>query len=1082
MHGDPSRIKEIFLAALERGSPADRAAYLCDACAGDAGLLRRIETMLQAHDRPDRLLDRPASEFLATEPGAGLSFLEPSTRPGSLGRLGHYEALEVVGRGGMGVVLRAFDEKLHRVVAIKALTPALAEAGAARQRFVREARAAAAVTHDHVIAIHAVEDAGPVPYIVMQFIDGCTLQQKLDRAGSLPLKQILRLGIQIAEGLAAAHRVGLVHRDVKPANILLENGIERVKLTDFGLARAVDDASLTQSGVITGTPTYMSPEQANGEKPDHRSDLFSLGSILYALCTGHPPFRAGTPMAVLKRVCEETPRPIREINPDIPQWLETAVAKLQAKEPGQRFATAAEVVQLLSEKLARVQAGTGVGEPVPPGARSPESRADRGKGLFRTAGRFIVAGVVAIALATAWFTRDRWAPVPVARFSDTSPGEPAPRKPTLPLSASLLAKLPDPLDGQRREAIPAALLSSVVGETNTAMPELIAVLGGGPFRLPQREQTHWPTPSPDGRLLALPCGKTVVLYDASTGAIVRILKGHADRTFVGDFTSDGKRFACGSVNGVVKVWNVATGNEELSFQDGTNDVWVTLFSRDGAHIVTAGVQGDVKVWDAASGGEPKTLGRHEGGATCLAFNRAGTRLASAGLDRLMRVWDWPEGKPLQSLEGHPEFIQCVTFNADDTLLASGSYTRVMVWDAATLQQRHSLETGGGGMLGFTPDGRTLVASPHGLSTDAKRGFTRWDMETGTQSATLDVPGPPGVLVGRLSRDGNTVYMMSYFPPQARLGAYDAVSGAERFPNPGHSDLVLSAAVDPAGHRLATGGNDGRVCLWDLEPRSGGVSVSPARVLGGHDGKVWTVAFSPDGRLLASIRAEGARLWDAATGAVVHELASGRTLAPTALAFSPDGDTVAAGGENGSVNFWAVKTGQPKEPVRWHVGPVRAVAFSADGHWLASGGEDRTVQIIDRASGQRSHTFRTGAPVTHLAFSPDSQSLAAGSDPAAAPVSLWDLATRTERTLTGHTQAVTALAFHPAGDRIATASFDGTVRLSDLAAKSDSASVFDFHQMGPCAGVAFSPSGRHVAVGLGDGSIAILKTPPRSSAR
>src|SRR5262249_32604920 len=156
---------------------------------------------------------------------------------------------------------------------------------------------AAAVTHDHIIAIHEVEDAGPVPYLVMQFVHGPTLQKKLERTGQLSLKEILRIGLQIAEGLAAAHRQGLVHRDVKAANILLENGIERVKITDFGLARAGDDATLTQSGVVAGTPLYMSPEQANGLPVDFRSDLFSLGSVLYAMCTGRPPFRASTPMA-----------------------------------------------------------------------------------------------------------------------------------------------------------------------------------------------------------------------------------------------------------------------------------------------------------------------------------------------------------------------------------------------------------------------------------------------------------------------------------------------------------------------------------------------------------------------------------------------------------------------------------------------------------------------------------------------------------------------------------------------------------------------------------------------------------------
>src|SRR5262249_15554902 len=167
---------------------------------------------------------------------------------------GQYGVGEVAGSGGMGIVLRAFDEKLHRVVAIKVLAPALAGSGAARQRFVREARAAAAVAHEHVVGIHAVEDGGPVPYLVMQFVEGRTLQEKLARPGPLPLAETLRIGLQVAEGLAAAHKHGLIHRDIKPANILLENGIERVKITDFGLARAADDASLTQSGMIAGTP------------------------------------------------------------------------------------------------------------------------------------------------------------------------------------------------------------------------------------------------------------------------------------------------------------------------------------------------------------------------------------------------------------------------------------------------------------------------------------------------------------------------------------------------------------------------------------------------------------------------------------------------------------------------------------------------------------------------------------------------------------------------------------------------------------------------------------------------------------
>ncbi len=238
----------------------------------------------------------------------GLDFLAASDKPGHLGRLGHYDILEVIGKGGFGTVFKAFDEKLHRVVAIKVLAPELAANASARKRFSREARAAAAIKDDHVIAIYAVEDDHQPPYLAMEYVDGISLQDRLDQEGALDLKEILRIAVQTACGLAAAHKQGLVHRDIKPANILLENGVQRVKITDFGLARAVDDASISQSGVIAGTPMYMAPEQAAGETIDHRADLFSLGSVLYVMCTGRPPFRASGTMAVMKRVMEDTPR------------------------------------------------------------------------------------------------------------------------------------------------------------------------------------------------------------------------------------------------------------------------------------------------------------------------------------------------------------------------------------------------------------------------------------------------------------------------------------------------------------------------------------------------------------------------------------------------------------------------------------------------------------------------------------------------------------------------------------------------------------------------------------------------------
>jgi tRNA A-37 threonylcarbamoyl transferase component Bud32 len=404
MHADPKQVKSIFLAALEKATGAERAAFLGAACGGDGELRRRVDELLSAHEEPGGLPGVPDQETPpegAADP-VDLSFLAPPSEPGSLGRLDHYEVLEVVGRGGMGVVLRARDTKLLRVVALKVLAAPLAASGTARQRFVREARAAAALRDEHVIAIHAVSDDAPVPYLVMEFIDGCNLETLLRRGGPLEVKEVLRIGIQVASGLAAAHKQGLIHRDVKPANILLENGVQRVKLSDFGLARAADDASLTQSGFIAGTPLYMAPEQAAGEALDSRADLFSLGSVLYELCTGRPAFRAPTTVAVLKRVCDETPRPIREVNPDIPEPLCRLIDRLHAKKPADRPASAQEVADLLSAMLAGLNQGRSHLADEIPAAPSPArpARPTRRRWLWAAAALALVCAGLALGEAT----------------------------------------------------------------------------------------------------------------------------------------------------------------------------------------------------------------------------------------------------------------------------------------------------------------------------------------------------------------------------------------------------------------------------------------------------------------------------------------------------------------------------------------------------------------------------------------------------------------------------------------------------------------------------------------------------------
>jgi serine/threonine protein kinase len=397
--------RSVFLSALEIDDPECRAAYLREACGADAGLRRGVEELLQANDSAGSFMNKPAATFdpIASDTAAGddasVTFLAPSDQPGSLGRLANYEITRVIGRGGMGIVLEGRDTRLERVVAVKVLVPQLAVAAAARERFLREARAAAAVRDEQVVTIYAVEEEQGLPYLVMELINGMSLQERIDRDGPLELKEILRIGIQAARGLAAAHSHGLIHRDVKPANILLENGVERVKLTDFGLARVVDDASITQSGVIAGTPQYMAPEQAKGEAVDTLADLFSLGSVLYAMCTGRPPFRATTTLGVLKRVCEDRLGPLREINPSIPDWLVALIEKLHAKNPAERCQSAAEVADILSQHLAQLQHPSLDACNAPLVKSQIPNRGARDSGSSQIRGRRAIAAAMLLSLA-----------------------------------------------------------------------------------------------------------------------------------------------------------------------------------------------------------------------------------------------------------------------------------------------------------------------------------------------------------------------------------------------------------------------------------------------------------------------------------------------------------------------------------------------------------------------------------------------------------------------------------------------------------------------------------------------------------
>ena len=342
--------------ALESLATGDRAAE---------GLVRKFrEERVELGPAMCGVLDAVGSRQPAPEPSrqpvqpaTDLPFLDPPDHADCIGRLGRYRVLKLLGRGGMGVVFQARDPVLGRLVAVKVLTPQLGDDATARERFLREARAAAAISHSNVVTIFAVEEVKGLLLLVMEFVDGVSLQDRLRRQIPFTLPEIVRIGAQVAAGLAAAHACGLVHRDIKPANILLARPADQVKIADFGMARATDDAGVTMPGSIMGTPAYMAPEQALGHAMDHRADLFSFGSVLYALCTGQPPYSGDTALVVIRQVADSRPPSLAANAASLPPWLVGVVSKLHAVNPAERFQSAAEVAQLFRQQFKALQDG-----------------------------------------------------------------------------------------------------------------------------------------------------------------------------------------------------------------------------------------------------------------------------------------------------------------------------------------------------------------------------------------------------------------------------------------------------------------------------------------------------------------------------------------------------------------------------------------------------------------------------------------------------------------------------------------------------------------------------------------------------
>lgn len=316
----------------------------CQDCQNRAEALNASLSILPSEDIADSSSVSTSHQATILELGG---LLQPTEDSSLLGRLGNFVVHDVLDRGGMGIVLRGEDPDLKRKVAIKVLSPSLAAHPEARERFLREAQSAASIDHENVMPIFAVIRNATLPYLVMPLNEGGSLQDYLNKHKSLPYEDIVRVAKAVANALAAAHEKGLIHRDVKPANILLENNGEKVRLTDFGVARAAEAPELTRTGVLAGTPAFMAPEQIDGEDVDPRADLFGLGVVLYTLVTGTNPFEATTTTATIKRVAMDRPKPLSNSGRNLPLAFRKLVEQLLEKLPQNRPQSAEEVVDRL---------------------------------------------------------------------------------------------------------------------------------------------------------------------------------------------------------------------------------------------------------------------------------------------------------------------------------------------------------------------------------------------------------------------------------------------------------------------------------------------------------------------------------------------------------------------------------------------------------------------------------------------------------------------------------------------------------------------------------------------------------------
>jgi WD40 repeat protein len=1036
-------------------------------------------------------------------------FLASSQGPGEMGRLGSYRVLKVLGKGGMGIVFLAEDPSLKRLVALKVLKPALAADAEARRRFQREAEATAAIDHDHIVSIYQVGEDQGVPFLAMQLLKGESLDDRLKREGRLPLAEVLRIGREIAAGLAAAHRHGLIHRDIKPGNIWLEAGSGRVKILDFGLARVAEDNIFrTPTGDILGTPAYMAPEQAEGEAIDLRCDLFSLGCVLYQLCTGQVPFRRSGMMSTLLALAQQKAKPPRKINPEVPPALSDLVMTLMAKRPNDRPVSAQEVVAALGE----------MEEERKPPARRVQT-ASRGKGRRVMAWACCLLGVLlVIGIAPFGGTLLRLATNKGELIIETSDrdievtirqgeGQPEVHLVDRRTKRALVLQAGDyEIQVKEKDGLQFATkrLTLNRGGQEVVKVELLLAAAkqpAGPARFRAGELPvervmgdgrlhHWAyvdavAVSPNGQLIASGGhDQAVRVWDTVTGQ-ERWSQGPNGAVLSVYFHPGGKLLASGGTDHKAKVWDVTTG-ELLHVLEIGGTVHTVAFSPDGK-VVAAMTKSLIRLWDADTAKElleiPIKDGDIEDISGGFAFSPDGERLAFRAGGGRVKVCETVTGKERHVFESLGKRVSCLTYSPDGKYLAVGTLPpgpMVTIRDAETGEERHTFRHAypeeGVVSLAYRADGKALAVAfcLQRFTAGTFCGRVRqWDLSAGKEGATLlqKVPNS-GYNAVAFSPDGRTLVTASN---DYTVRLWEAANGEERAEPGGTAAYLHALALSPDGKTAACGTYAHVIKLFDLATGREG------RSLRGHSQAVTSLAFSPDGKFLASTAGDSTiRLWEVDTG---RQRFSWQRVAGRP-AFQPHGELLATSwwGSEIPVKLWNTRTGEESAKIQEPGAKYSAcVAFNPDGTKLATGFGDRPVIQWDVATGMKKcqllpSTGDKSLSAFALAYSPDGKTLAVAHGGSPCAVNLWDAETgRLRLVLPDCDWLMTCLAFSRDGKFLATGSeYDGKVRLWDASTGQPLRTFALTPWMGRIREVAFTPDGRRLVTLNGNGTVSVLR--------